>query len=52
MANLGQPVNHLAVAPADGPEEEAAQTASIGEQLQPSACREKKKNCRGEGGGG
>lgn len=49
-ANLGQPANHLAVAPADGLGEEAAQTASIGNQLQPNACREKKKNYRGEEG--
>lgn len=33
-ANLGQPANHLTVAPADGLGEEAAQPASIGEQLQ------------------
>lgn len=43
VANLGQPANHLAVAAADGPEQEAAQTASVGEQLQTSACREEEE---------
>lgn len=43
VANLGQPPNHLAVAPADGPEQETAQTASVGEQLQTSACREEEE---------
>ena len=49
-ANLRQPANLLTVSSADGCGEEAAETASIGEQLQ-DACREEKVNCRGEGGG-
>lgn len=48
VANLGQPANRLAVAPADGLGQEATQSASIGEQLQPNACREEKVS----GGGG
>lgn len=50
MANLGQPANQLAVAPADGPEEEAAQATLIGEQLQSGVYGE--KNCTGQVGGG
>lgn len=42
LANLGQPADHLSVAPANGLGQEAAQTASIGKQLQPDACREEK----------
>jgi len=43
-ANLGQPANHLAIAPADSLGEEATQTALIGEQLQANACGEEKVN--------
>lgn len=44
-------VHHLSAAPTEGFGEEAAQTPSIGEQLQPDACREKKVSWTGEVGG-
>lgn len=49
-ANLGQPADHLTVAPADRFGEEAAETTSISEQLRPRACTEKVE-IRREGGG-
>lgn len=45
--NLGQPVHHLSAAPTEGFGEEAAQTTSIRQQLQPDACRKKKVSWTG-----
>lgn len=39
VANLGQPANHLAVAPADGLGQEAVEAASVSEQLWPEERR-------------
>lgn len=47
MANLGQPANHLVAA--DDLGQEAAQTASIGEQLQPKTSREEEEELKRSG---
>lgn len=47
VANLGQPANDLAVAPADSLGEQATEPAAVRAKLEPKARRERRVNTSG-----